>query len=251
MEISFYETNKAVSEYLLFHYGKREDLLLNGIGPEEALDFPKRCGKLHHGFDINRNRALDLGCAVGGAAFAMSQSFDEVLGLDFSHALIESARRMTSESEIAIPIAIEGELTHDISVSIGNFARPENVRFDQGDAMNLSPGLGSFDFVLMANLIDRLPDPALCLSQIHEFVSPNGMLAITSPYTWLEEYTPKAKWLGGFEVDGKPVRTRDRLVDLLNERFELVDTRNEPFLIREHERKNQYSIAQATLWRKR
>jgi len=251
MEISFYETNKAVSEYLLFHYGKREDLLLSGIGPEEALDFPRRCGDLHLGFDLKRNRALDLGCAVGGAAFAMSRSFDEVLGLDFSHALIESARGMASESEIAIPIAIEGELTRDISVSLKPADQPSRVSFAQGDAMNLDPALGRFDFVLMANLIDRLPDPALCLSRIHEFVSPHGLLAITSPYTWLEEYTPKAKWLGGYEIDGKPVRTYDRLIDLLGERFELMDTRNEPFLIREHERKNQYSIAQATLWRKR
>ena len=29
--------------------------------------------------------------------------------------------------------------------------------------MNLDPQLGTFDFVLMANLIDRLPDPAQCL----------------------------------------------------------------------------------------
>lgn len=251
METSFYETNKAVSEYLLFHYGKRDDLLLNGLGPEEALDFPLRCGELHNGFELERNRALDLGCAVGGAAFAMSQAFDEVVGLDFSHALIESAQRMASEVEITIPIAIEGELTRDIPVSIRPTARPDRVRFAQGDAMNLDPELGSFDFILMANLIDRLPDPAFCLSRIHDFVRANGILAITSPYTWLEEYTPKEKWLGGYLLDGEAIRTHDSLLKLLEERFELLDTSNLPFLIREHERKNQYSIAQATLWRKR
>ena len=39
METSFYETNKAVSEYLLFHYGKPDDIFLNGVGSTEALDF--------------------------------------------------------------------------------------------------------------------------------------------------------------------------------------------------------------------
>ncbi len=250
METSFYETNKAVSEYLIFHYGNAEDLLLNGIGPKEALDFPSRCGELHKGLELSRNRALDLGCAVGGAVFAMSREFSEVVGIDFSHALIESAQRMASEKEVAIPIAVEGELTRDIPVFLPNTAHPDRVQFEQGDAMNLNPELGQFDFILMANLIDRLPDPASCLSGIHNFVNDNGIIAITSPYTWLEEYTPKENWLGGYLRDGSPVRAHDTLIALLDERFELLDSRNLPFLIREHERKNQYSIAQATIWRK-
>ena len=251
MQTSFYETNKAVSEYLLFHYGKPDDLLFEAIGPQEALDFAWRTGELHEGFDLNRRRALDLGCAVGGASFSMSRRFDETLGIDFAHALIDAARRMTSESEISLPVALEGDLTRDIDVSLKPEARPERVRFAQGDAMNLDSEIGCFDFVLMANLIDRLPDPAKCLTDIHAFVEDNGILAITSPYTWLEEYTPKDKWLGGFEREGQPVRTRDTLIELLEPHFELIETRNMPFLIREHERKNQYTIAQATIWRKR
>ncbi len=251
MPDSFYETNKAVTEYLIFHYGTKDDLLLDGIGPAEALGFPRRCGKLHQSFDLDRNRALDLGCAVGASTLAMSEAFQEVVGIDFAHALIDSAQRISAEKEVVVPIAVEGELTRDISVSIPENANPERVAFQQGDAMSLDKSLGQFDFILMANLIDRLPDPAQCLSQIHSFANPNGLLAITSPYTWLEEYTPKEKWLGGFEKDGEPVRTRDRLLELLDPQFEFLESRNLPFLIREHERKNQYSIAQATLWRKR
>jgi len=251
MQTSFYETNKAVSEYLLFHYGKESDLLFQGVGPKDALDFAWRTGELHQGYDLERRRALDLGCAVGGASFSLSRSFEETLGIDFAHALIDAAGRMTSESEIALPVAIEGELTRDVSVSLRPETRPDRVRFAQGDAMDLDPKLGRFDFVLMANLIDRLPDPARCLDSIHMFVENRGILAITSPYTWLEEYTPKEKWLGGFERNGQAVRSLDTLSELLGPRFELLDTRNMPFLIREHERKNQYTIAQATIWRKR
>ena len=117
--------------------------------------------------------------------------------------------------------------------------------------MNLTPEWGQFDFILMANLIDRLPDPARCLERIHDYLNTGGILAITSPYTWLEEYTPKSKWLGGFLRDGQPVRTRDTLLELLSPAFELIDSRNLPFLIREHDRKNQFSIADATIWKKR
>ena len=117
--------------------------------------------------------------------------------------------------------------------------------------MNLTPDLGIFDFVLMANLIDRLPDPRKCLENINSIVAPNGILAITSPYTWLEEYTPRTKWLGGFLRDDQPVRSFDTLNEILTNHFTLLSAENMPFLIREHCRKNQFSVAQATLWQKK
>lgn len=41
---SVYETQKAVSEYLLFHFGTAEDILPypNSIAPHNALNFTKR-----------------------------------------------------------------------------------------------------------------------------------------------------------------------------------------------------------------
>lgn len=250
MQASFYETDKAVSEYLLFHYGSMDDLLLDGIGPQEALGFARRCGQLHAGHAKETGRALDLGCAVGAAAFAMSETFDTVVAIDYSHALIEAAQSLSQNGRATISFAQEGELMRQTEIHTPKEANPDRIEFMQGDAMNLSPELGQFDFVLMANLIDRLPDPARCLASIHELLNPNGVLAITSPYTWLEEYTPRSKWLGGFIENGVAVRTHDRLIELLGKHLELVDTQNLPFLIREHDRKNQYSIAEATIWKK-
>ncbi len=34
---------------------------------------------------------------------------------------------------------------------------------------------------------------------------------LTSPYTWLEEFTPKEKWIGGYIKDGKPVTSTEGL----------------------------------------
>ena len=69
---------------------------------------------------------------------------------------------------------------------------------------------------MMANLIDRLPDPRRCLAQLPGLINHGGQLIITSPYTWLAEYTPKENWLGGFEKDGHRVRT---LSDALKETY--------------------------------
>ena len=38
-----YETEKLIGEYLIFHFGKPDELLPYGFGPSESLDFPKRC----------------------------------------------------------------------------------------------------------------------------------------------------------------------------------------------------------------
>lgn len=43
----YYETQKLVNEYLLFHYGKpKEVLAYEDFGPNDSVDFPKRCAEL-------------------------------------------------------------------------------------------------------------------------------------------------------------------------------------------------------------
>lgn len=244
---NFYETDKAISEYLLFHYGNPD--LFNG--PPKALDFAKRCADLAQRHALTFGRALDLGCAVGRSACELSVHFEETIGIDFSHGLIEAAERIRQGARIEAQIATEGELFEIITLARPHATRPERLSFQQGDAMALPPHVGTFDFVLMANLIDRLPDPSRCLRTTGSIVNPGGILAITSPYTWLEAYTPKEKWLGGYMQGEAPVRSYETLHKILSPDFEELEALDLPFLIREHSRKNQYSIAQATLWRKR
>jgi SAM-dependent methyltransferase len=124
------------------------------------------------------------------------------------------------------------------------------VAFEHGDAHDLRESLGAFDVVLACNLIDRLSDPARFLGQLPRLVKPRGQLVITSPYTWLPEYAPTSQWLGGFVVDGEARTTLAGLTDALAPDFSLIAARDMPFLIREHARKYQWSVAQATIWRR-
>lgn len=41
-----YETQKLLSEYLIFHYGMPKEILKHDSGPQDALDFPLRCAQL-------------------------------------------------------------------------------------------------------------------------------------------------------------------------------------------------------------
>jgi len=151
-------------------------------------------------------------------------------------------------------VPAEGELTANRTVSLERLGLVESgprVVFMQGDACNLKPIYAGYDLVFAGNLIDRLYDPALFLEAIHTRILPGGLLVITSPYTWLEEYTPKDKWLGGRREHGEPLPTQAGLTRMLEPAFELVHCQDLPFVIRETARKHQHTVAELTAWRRR
>lgn len=70
--------------------------------------------------------------------------------------------------------------------------------------------------MLAANLLCRVPNPEACLQEIDSHLAPGGVLVLTSPFTWLEEYTDKQLWIGGtHDSQGKPVRCADKLKQVL------------------------------------
>ena len=83
-------------------------------------------------------------------------------------------------------------------------------------------------------------------------INTGGVLMLSSPYTWLEEYTPKENWLGGIRENGEALTTYQALQRLLAADFEeIAAPQDVPFVIRETARKYQHSVAQLTVWRKR
>ncbi|HWD19601.1 MAG TPA: putative 4-mercaptohistidine N1-methyltransferase [Verrucomicrobiae bacterium] len=237
MAANFYESAKALSEYLLFHYGPPVS---------RELDFPVRC--VTETVDPARlprdARALDLGCAVGRSAFELARRCREVVAIDNSAAFIAAAKKIRDRGSLKFSYAVEGDITKTAVARAPRGLKRDRVQFAVGDAMKLPAELGVFDVVLMANLIDRLPDPRRCLQQLPRLVAPSGQLIIASPYTWLEAYTPRRHWLGG----RGGVRTFDALRQILAPHFKFVRRLDVPFVIREHARKYQLGISEATLW---
>jgi putative 4-mercaptohistidine N1-methyltranferase len=249
--MNIYETDKLLSEYLLFHYGSRSEIV-PPAGAEHALNYPARC--VTECLDPSAlpagARALDLGCAVGRSTFELARHCALVIGIDYSRRFIEAAEVIRTQGEIPYLRTDEGSLVTSLVAHLPSDVQPERVSFEVGDAMMLRQDLGSFDVVLAANLIDRLSNPNLFLERLPSLVKPGGLLILTSPYTWLEEFTPRKHWLGGFERDGMRVGTLAGLRMALEEAFTLADVRDLPFLIREHARKFQFSAAQASIWRR-
>mmetsp|Transcript_15957 Transcript_15957/g.34611 ORF Transcript_15957/g.34611 Transcript_15957/m.34611 type:complete len:342 (-) Transcript_15957:239-1264(-) len=246
-----YESSRAVQEYLCFHFLR--DLIPFDCAPKNALDFPKRCADLCKKHSGKQTRmALDLGCAVGASAFELSKHYNEVVGLDFSHAFIDAAKMMQKEKKTTISIQQEGEIFADKVVTLPSGVNPQRITFTQGDACNLpEKHFGPFDAILGGNLLCRLPDPDALLNRLPGLVNPNGVVVFVSPYSWLEEYTPKDKWFGGYVTAGKPVDSATTLKSKMKALgFNLVEEQQMPFLIREHVRKYQWGCSHATVWRR-
>ena len=249
----YYETDRGVSEYLLFHYGTPEEVLPYPEGPRSALDYPVRCVETFGsaiGYDQSM-RALDLGCAVGRSSFELARHCGEVLGIDYSERFIATANRLREAGQLAYRFVDHGELTRESVAQIDPTIDRKRVGFEQGDALFLREDVGEFQVVLMANLIDRLMDPVKCLASLPSLVSSGGYVILTSPYTWLTEYTPREHWLGGKRIGDREETTTEALSAVLGEYFELLERKDLPFLIREHARKFQWSVAEGTLWRRR
>ncbi len=246
-----YESDRFLAEYLLFHFGKDHEVLPWESGPRDALGFVRRTARAAQAASPKGGRALDVGCAVGGATFALADHFDEVTGIDFSSSFIQAANQLLTGKGIDYPRIEEGSVTTTLRVDPPAIRNPKGIHFQQGDATNLSRNLGPFDCVHAANLICRLPEPMRFLDQAPSLIKPGGSLVLATPCTWLEEYTPRNKWLGGYSENGKPVATLDRLKAILEPNFDLETRCDEPFLIREHARKYQWSVSLLTTWRRK
>ena len=76
-------------------------------------------------------------------------------------------------------------------------------------------------------------------------------MVLTSPYTWLEEFTTKQHWLGGFKENGENLTTLEGIRRSLAPHFEpLGEPVDVPFVIRETARKHQHTVAQLSVWRR-
>jgi putative 4-mercaptohistidine N1-methyltranferase len=242
---AIYEEPGVLAEYLLFHYGSREDILPQDVlwpaGMSEAVDFPVRTTRHFSGGEVARG--LDLGCAVGRSTYEMSRTCRHVTGIDFSQAFISAANTLRDGLALGYNRLDEGHIATHLTAKLPEGIDPKRVAFKKDDAMALPSDIGSFERVHAANLICRLLEPVLLLKRLPDLVKPGGELALATPCTWLEVFTPPENW--------PPGNTLEWLEVHLGGAFELVKNVDEPFLIRETARKFQWTRSMLTVWRRR
>lgn len=98
--------------------------------------------------------ALDLCCGTGDIAFALARAGAQVAGVDFSAPMLDVARRRLQAGGTG------------------------NVTFEQGDALNLRFGEGSFDLVTIGYGLRNLRNIDEGLAEMARVTRPEGRLMV-------------------------------------------------------------------------
>jgi len=252
-----YEQESMTASYLMYAYEDPAVIFtfpfFKNI-PELKQNFPVLCAQECAAVPLKKEgkiKALDLGCAVGRSTFELAKFCDSVIGLDFSQKFIDTCNILKSKGTLKFTTKLEGKLQHHGVATIDPSIDRTRCNFMQGDACNLNPRLGTFDIVLAANLVDRVPSPKKFLAGLPKIVNKDGYVILTTPYSWLEQYSSCGEWLGGFEKNGVVIRGFDGLKALMADNFSLVSTKDLPFLIRNHIRHFEFGVAHVSVWQKK
>eukprot|EP00397_Hematodinium_sp_SG-2012_P005714 GEMP01005736.1.p1 GENE.GEMP01005736.1~~GEMP01005736.1.p1 ORF type:complete len:1063 (+),score=248.94 GEMP01005736.1:274-3462(+) len=190
---SMYGNEDVMSKYKEFHFGQDS---VEPVFPKACADIVmSACDKLN----IARGSALELGGGPGRAALELSRRFDTVLGSDYEVQFVQIAQ------DVAAKGGCEFNYVEDPcgkKVVQRRYVAPETaskVEFQQINAMDIE-NIGTFDLVCGFNLIDRLPDPSEFIgTQLPKVTKAGSLVVFSSPYTWVESFTPKYCWLGGYK----------------------------------------------------
>ncbi len=132
------------------------------------------------------DRVLDIGCSQGIAPIILGREGRTVVGIDIEGAVIEAAEAALGN---------ESQLVQD------------RVTFKVADAFAVEFDTGSFDTVILGELLEHLATPQRLLERVAEWLRPEGQIVVSVPH--------------GYEPfdDHKRTFYLLRLVDLLAPRF--------------------------------
>lgn len=249
-----YETTKILSEYLSTFYFTPENPL---ISPSFSLslpyltdyhtslsDFLITIAKKHLSNTLDLS-ALDIGCGVGRLSFELSIFFSKILAIDYSRLFVETCKTLQRTGFYDYSRHLNGDIYEDKTALLPKGLKPERIEFLEGNAEELG-NIGPFDLIVASNLIDRLKNPKVFLKNTPKLLNKQGVLVITSPYTWSEDYSSKSEWIGG--KDG--IKPFDALKDIMSGiGLELIEEKTFMLFIPEHERKFQMCLPHVTVWK--
>jgi ubiquinone/menaquinone biosynthesis C-methylase UbiE len=104
---------------------------------------------------------LDVGCSQGIASILLAREGHRVIGIDREHEAIRAARERLDQEEAQVR---------------------ERVEFRVGEGRAVGVADGSFDAVLLGEVLEHQLDPGKLLDEARRVLRPGGRIVITTPY---------------------------------------------------------------------
>lgn len=135
-------------------------------------------------------RALDVCCGTGDLALALAERGLDVIGVDFTEAMLVVAQRRAQEARAVLsPVSNNGTVgtgqdspgSHQpaqAASSLGTQTTGLSIAFQQGDALQLPFPDGSFDVVTVGYGLRNLADWERGLSEMQRVAKPGGRLLV-------------------------------------------------------------------------
>ena len=115
------------------------------------------------------HRVLDLGCGAGRHTYAALERGARVVGVDLDRELLEDVQ------EMAAAMLLSGDLPSEAGAA-----------FLCGDATRLPFATGSFDRVIVSEVLEHIPNDTGAMQEIERVLHPRGKAAVSVPRWWPE-----------------------------------------------------------------
>lgn len=187
-ETGGYGSFSMLSSYLWSHYSE----FFNG---PDATDAYRRWAS---GFTDRDGWALDIGCAVGRLTFEMTKTHDRAVGVDTSIQFVRAARDIAARKELKFDLIMEGQITEEKESRLDPGFRYGQAEFIVADAMALPFRSHRFATASSVNILEKVPDPSLHLSEAGRIMDRAlACFLFSDPFSWDESVNRPDLWLGG------------------------------------------------------
>jgi len=195
------------SDYLLgqdTNQMERVDPLECKAGP----GFYQTVAKLTEGWSNTHDkpplRCCDVGGSTGRTVYELARripSLVEFILVEPSSSLAQWARRILCNPTELDWIPVVHELQGVGWVRVRN--RPENrfskekaIHIYQVDSDSVPRSPGYFDLITCLNVVDRVSNPKSLIQTLHRLLRPDGLLVLSSPLEFDEQFTPdREQWV--------------------------------------------------------
>ena len=143
-----------------------------------------------------RSKVLDIGCGTGFSTLFYSQEVGEIIGADYAQSMVVRARRFLDDADYCTRTM--REYAPDSQVVLRG-----NIRFEEGNILDIKYPAGAFDAVVAERVLINLPTVSLqddAVKEVARVVSPGGLCVLVEVTRQGHETVDRLRGMFGLSI---------------------------------------------------